>query len=227
MACSASAWCATFTVNPVRIQVSATRPNAMLQVTNREDQPVTLQFHVVTWSFEAQKDIYVESDDFTLNPPIAVVGPHKTQSIRLGLRHAHDGTQERSYRLIIEEVPMASKPEFQGVQTLLRVSIPIFAMPKAVTAPKLNWQAVRTNDARLKVIATNHGSAHIQIKALNVTGADSADSYLKGAQPTYLLPNQQREWLIDDQRSQGKSRIKVLGVTDAGAIDEIIEIQHP
>jgi fimbrial chaperone protein len=220
------AWCGTFTVNPVRIQVSASRPNAVLKITNRDDQPVTLQAHVVTWSFEGQKDVYADTDEVMLNPPIAVVGPHQTQFIRLGLRHPVEGAEERSYRLIVEEVPPPPKPGFQGIQTILRLSIPIFATPKAAPAPQIAWQALRTSDSRLKVIASNRGSAHVQIKSLEVTGADSPDDYLKGVPPTYLLPSQQREWLIDDKRTLTTSRIKILALTDAGALHEIIEIKQ-
>ncbi len=220
----ASAWCGTFTVSPVRIQVSASRPNAILQVTNREDQQVTIQAHVVAWSFDAQKDVYTDSDDVMLNPPIAVVGAHQSQFIRLGLRHPNEGAQERSYRLILEEVPPPPKAEFRGIQTVLRLSIPIFAVPKAAISAQLTWQAVRTNDSRLRLIAANRGSAHVQIKSLDVTNSDSAEDYLKGALPAYLLPNQHREWLIEDKRAGTAKRIKVLAITDAGVSHEIVDI---
>jgi fimbrial chaperone protein len=217
-------WCGTFTVTPVRIQVSASRPNAILQIVNREDASVTLQAHVVAWSSDGQNDVYVESDEIVLNPPIALVGGHQAQAIRMGLRKLNDSTQERSYRLILEEVPGPPKPGFTGIRTIVKMSIPIFASPKAAIAPKLSWQAVRMSDSRVKLIATNQGSAHIQIKSMNVTGADSPDPYVKGVQPTYLLPNQQREWFIDDVRAQAANRIKVAAVTDAGALNETVDI---
>ena len=218
--------CGTFTVTPVRIQVSASRPNAILQVANRDDEPVTLQVHVVAWSFDGQKDVLVDSDEVMLNPPIAVIGAHQTQAIRMGLRKLNDGVQERSYRLILEEVPRPAKPGFVGVRTIVKISIPIFASPKNAIAPKLSWQAVKTSDLRVKLIATNQGSAHIQIKSMDVTGPDSPEAYLKGLQPTYLLPRQQREWVIDDERARAALRIKVAAVTDAGALHETIDITH-
>ncbi|HEV3317222.1 MAG TPA: fimbria/pilus periplasmic chaperone [Candidatus Angelobacter sp.] len=217
-------WCGTFTVTPVRIQVSASRPNAILQVANRDDEPVTLQAHVVAWSFDGQKDVLVDNDEVMLNPPIAVIGAHQTQAIRMGLRRLNDSAQERSYRLILEEVPRPPKPGFVGIRTIVKISIPIFASPKNAIAPKLSWQAVKMSDSRVKLIATNQGSAHIQIKSMDVTGADSPDAYLKGAPPTYLLPNQQREWVIDDERARVANRIKVAAVTDAGALHETIDI---
>lgn len=221
---SAPGWCGTFTVSPVRIQVSASRPNAILQVTNRDDQPLTIQAHIVAWSFDTQNDIYTDSDDVILNPPIAVVGAHQSQYIRLGLRHANQGGQERSYRLILEEVPPPPRPGFRGVQTILRLSIPVFAVPKTATSAQLKWQAVRDGNAGLRVIAANHGSAHVQIKSLDVAGAESPDDYLKGVPPAYLLPNQQREWLIQDERARSAQRIKVIAVTDAGVSHEIVDI---
>jgi fimbrial chaperone protein len=224
MVATATSWSGTFTVNPVRIQVSTARPNAILQITNRDDQPVTLQAHVLRWDLDGQKDVYADSDDVMLNPPIATVGPHQTQFIRLGLRHPLEGTEERTYRLIVEEVPPPPKPDFRGVQTILRISIPIFVVPKTAVATQVNWQAVRTNDSRLRLIATNHGGAHVQVKALEVSSADSGDNYLKGVPPTYLLPTQQREWLIDDKRTLTAKRIKILAVTDAGVLHEIVEI---
>jgi fimbrial chaperone protein len=220
----ATLWCGSFTFNPVRIQVSSSRPNAILQVTNHGDDPVTLQAHIVTWSLEGQNDVYADSDDVVLNPPIATVGPHQTQFLRLGLRRQVEGSAERTYRLIVEEVPPPPTPDFRGVHTLLKVSIPIFANPKTATAPRIEWKAVKTDDSRLRLIALNHGSAHVQIRSLQVTSADSPDDYLKAATATYLLPSQQREWLIDDKRALTNRQIKVFAVTDAGVLHEMVEV---
>jgi fimbrial chaperone protein len=217
-------WCGTLTVSPVRIQVSTSRPNATLQIVNREDEPVTVQLHIVTWSFNGQNDVLADSDEVMLNPPIAVVAGRHAQAIRLGLRKPNDSLQERCYRLIIEEVPPAPKPNFVGIRTIVKLSIPIFVSPKTAISPRLSWQAVRTSDSRVTLIATNQGSAHIQIRAMDVTGTDPAQPYLKGVPPTYILPNQQREWVIEDQRALVESRMKVTGVTDAGALHETIEI---
>lgn len=221
---SASGACGTFTVTPVRIQVSASRPNAILQVTNRDDQPVTIQAHIVAWSFDNRNDVYTNSDDVILNPPIATLGAHQSQYIRLGLRRPNEGAQELSYRLILEEVPPPLQSGFRGIRTVLRFSIPIFAIPKTAASAQLKWQAATDGNAGLRLIAANHGSAHVQIKSLDVAGAESSDDYLKGVPPVYLLPKQQREWLIQDERARSARRIKVIAVTDAGVSHEIVDI---
>lgn len=218
------AWCGTFTVTPVRIQVSTSRPNSVLQIVNRDDQPVTVQAHVVAWSSDGQNDVYADSNEIMLNPPIAAIGAHQSQLIRLGLRHPTEGTQERSYRLILEEVPPPARPDFRGIQTLLRLSIPIFAVPKATTAPQLIWRAVRSGDSQLRLIAVNQGTAHVQIKSLEVRGSEPADDFLKGTPPAYLLPSQQRQWTISAQSAKTATQVRITAVTDAGTSHEVIEI---
>ena len=229
---AANVWAGSFTATPVRIEISSRQPNAVLQVTNREDQPVTFQVHAVSWNFEGEKDVLVDNDQVLLNPPIAIVGPHRTQAIRLGLRHMIESGQEGCYRLILEEVPPPPSPGFTGVRTLLKISIPFFVSPKNTAAPSLHWNAVKINDSHLKLIATNQGNAHIQIKSMNVaraqrSGADSSEPgvteiLFQPVLPVYLLPDQQREWTISG--GNFPAQITITGVTDAGTLGETVDI---
>ena len=218
------AWCGTFTVTPVRIQISTSRPNAVMQIVNRDDQPVTVQAHVVAWNTDGQNDVYADSNEIMLNPPIAVIPAHQSQLIRLGLRHPTEGTQEQSYRLILEEVPPPARPDFRGIQTLLRLSIPIFAVPKTKISPQITWRAVKTDDSQLRLIAVNQGTAHVQIKSLEVRSGESSDDFLKGTPPAYLLPSQQRQWMISAQSARTATQVRITAVTDAGTSHEVIEI---
>jgi fimbrial chaperone protein len=224
---SVPALCGTFTVSPVRISLSASHPNTILQVTNRNDEPVTLQAHVVIWTSDGEKDVYQDSDEVMLNPPVATVGPRQTQYIRLGLRWPNETTQERSYRLIVEEVPHPLKADFQGIQTLLRLVIPIFVAPRVVTAPQLTWEAVRTSDDHIKLLVKNRGTAHIQIKSLDLASADTPDTRIHNGQPIYLLPNQQREWIVNDDAIRLARRLAIVANTDTGAFHETVAINRP
>jgi fimbrial chaperone protein len=221
------AFCGTFTVSPVRISLSQSRPNSILQVTNRNDEPVTLQAHIVVWTSDGVKDIYQDSDEVMLNPPIANVGPKQTQFIRLGLRWPNETAQERSYRLILEEVPQAPKADFQGIRTLLRVVIPIFVAPRVTTNPKLSWDAVRTSNDRVRLIVKNLGTAHVQIKSLELASAEEPKSAIRDSQPVYLLPNQQREWIVNDDAIRLARRIAIVAATDAGAFHETVDVNRP
>src|SRR5262249_16877335 len=137
-----------------------------------------------------------------------------------------DDTQERSYRIVVEEVPKPPKPGFTGVQTLLRISIPIFIAPKASVSPKLNWEVVKTDGSNWKLIATNHGSAHIQIRTLDIANDAVSSAHVNINSPAYLLPNQQHEWLIDPAKIQLLGRVRVVANTDAGSFYEMVEPRH-
>ena len=77
------------------------------------------------------------TDDIILNPPVFTVAPGKTRFMRLGLRTANHGTAELTYRLILQEVPKAEGPsDGAAVRTILRISIPIFAVPKRSRSPE-------------------------------------------------------------------------------------------
>jgi len=224
---SVPAFCGAFTVSPVRISLSALRPNSILQITNHNDESVTLQAHVLIWTSDGEKDIYQDSDEVMLNPPLATVGPKQTQYIRLGLRWPNETTQERSYRLVVEEVPHAPKADFQGIQTLLRLVIPIFVAPRVATAPRLSWVAVRTSDNHIKLLVKNLGSAHIQIKSLDLASADAPDAPIHNTQPIYLLPSQQREWIVNDDAIRLARRLAIVAATDTGAFHETVAISSP
>jgi fimbrial chaperone protein len=221
------AFCGTFTVSPVRISLSALRPNTILQVTNSNDEAVTLQAHVLVWTSDGEKDVYQDSDEVMLNPPLATVAPRQTQYIRLGLRWPNETTQERSYRLIVEEVPRPPKADFQGVNTLLRLVIPIFVAPRVASTPRLSWEAVRTSDNHIKLVVKNLGTAHIQIRSLDLASADTPDALIHNTQPIYLLPNQQREWLINDDAIRLARRLAIVAATDAGAFHETVAVDRP
>jgi fimbrial chaperone protein len=221
------AFCGTFTVSPVRINLSFSRPNSILQVVNRNDEPATIQAHVVLWTTDGEKDVYQDTDDVMLNPPIASLGAKQTQFIRLGLRWPNETKQERSYRLVLEEVPQPLKPGFQGIRTLLRLVIPIFVSPRVTSSPRLSWEAVRTDDAHVKLVAKNLGSAHIQIKSVDLASADQPAAHIRNSQPIYLLPNQQREWLVNDDAIRLARRIALVATTDAGALHETVDVGRP
>src|SRR5207302_10639047 len=105
LACTmcAPAQAGTFSVNPVRLVLSSSHPNAALQITNYGDEAVTIQAHVVSWAESSQNEFRV--DEVLLNPPIFTVAAHSSQFIRLGLRHANRTQDEQAYRLVLDEVP--------------------------------------------------------------------------------------------------------------------------
>jgi len=223
---SAHLLAATFGITPVRLDLSAMRPNAVLQIENRSDDPVLLQAHVVTWNFAEGMEQYTNTDDILLNPPIFELGPHQKQFVRLGLRHVNDSAVERTYRLILEQVPEKPKPGFSGLTTILRISVPVFAVPRTKVSPKVSWHAERTGTG-IKLVGVNHGSAHIQLTHFELSESESEAAQVTRSMTEYLLPGQSKSWEFDNAVMLQAREIGFKAKTDAGEIHEALTPIQP
>lgn len=209
----------TFSVDPVRIELSPARPHIVLQVTNLADETATIQTRVVNWSVRQNEDYYWQTNDILVNPPIFVLGPHEKQFIRLGLRRPNEDSIETAYRVILEEVPQPPRPGFSGLQTVLRISIPIFCRPRVPVAPQLAWRVEKAAGG-LRLTAVNQGSAHVQVKSLEIS-APLAGARVSRSMLDYVLPNQARTWLLDAAHLP-PGTLRLRAVTDAGEIHETL-----
>lgn len=218
---------AKFDVSPVRINLSPRRPTAAMEVTNLANSPVTVQAHVVAWDVKHGSVVYSDSDDILLNPPIFTLRPHEAQYMRLGLRFPNESPEEVDYRLILEQVPQPPKPGFSGLQTILRISIPIFSVPLKPIEPQITWRAVRAGNGSMCVIAANRGSAHIQIKELTINTSSANHPAFRTTNLSYLLPGQSETWTVSKQRKAGMAVIRIEAITDAGEIHEALALKRP
>jgi fimbrial chaperone protein len=206
-------WASSFSVMPVRVELSPGKLNSVLRVNNAGDESLMMQVSVLRWTTDGEKDLYSPVDDILLNPPVFNVPAHATQILRLGLRKSNVTQDELAYRLIVAEVPKPLPPGFLGLRTIVRVSIPIFIKTPAPAAAQLSWEATRDADGVLILTAVNHGHAHIQIRAMDVVSGQPAERYSKSLSD-YLLPGQKHEWKFDEPQLRGSLQIDLTAKTD-------------
>lgn len=224
----AALWAASFTVNPVRIDLAAERPYAVMRVANSEDVPITLQARAYIWTGDETRGGLKPTDDIILNPPVFTVAPGKTRFMRLGLRTANHGTAELTYRLILQEVPKAEGPsDGAAVRTILRISIPIFAVPKTIAKPRVEWTLQESAPAKFKLVATNKGNAHVQIRELSISPAEKTSTAKRLSAPVYVLPGQTHDWEVEAADLVGQSTMKVVAKTDVGMSEQIVGVTKP
>src|SRR5438309_668171 len=72
----------SFSLSPVRVELSAARPSMVIQISNLGDETITLQTQLLAWGFDGNHDTYRETDDVVLNPPIFRLEPHQKQMVR-------------------------------------------------------------------------------------------------------------------------------------------------
>jgi len=214
----------TFTISPLRVELSQRVTTAALTVRNEGPEPVVVQAQSVLWSQASGEDSLAPTRDVLVSPAVFTLQPRGSQLVRVALRRPADAATELSYRLLLQEVPQQAAHESTGLQVALRLSVPVFVTPLEPAEPNLAWTSNRTADGRIVVRADNAGSAHARVLNFTLTPAGEAETVLRQSVPTYILPGQSRTWALDDRNNAregsagGADRYTLQGTTEAGEV---------
>ncbi len=178
----------TFTISPLRVDFADATGMAVLTVRNEDGKPVVVQTQGLAWSQEGGQDALTPSRDLLVSPAVFTLPAGGSQLVRVALRRDVDPARELTYRLLLQEVPQAASPDFNGLQIVLRLSVPVFVEPRAPATPQIAWVATRGDDGKLSLSARNDGSAHARIHRFSVKTADGAATVLDQPELAYLLP---------------------------------------
>tara|TARA_Y100000385_G_scaffold111496_1_gene115716 strand:+ start:421 stop:1161 length:741 start_codon:yes stop_codon:yes gene_type:complete len=210
-------------VSPVRVTLSDKQKMSTLTMRNDGAEPVPMQLEVLNWSKEEGNDVFTPTRELIVNPPIFTIPAGGSQLIRVGLRGAPDAQRELTYRIFLQELPPPPNPDFNGTKMLMRVSLPVFVLPKVAPKPVLRWQAVRTSDGALKISLTNDGNAHVQIINFSLSKPGSAQPWITQNSSDYVLIGQSFDWILpasaDYSIPQSGTTIQLFAETDAGDIE--------
>ena len=214
---------ASLGVSPVRVTLSESQSMGAITVRNDGTEPATLQMEMLNWSQAEGQDVLTPTRELLANPPIFTVPAGGSQLVRVGLRRAPDGQRELTYRIVLEELPPPPSPDFNGTRMLMRISLPVFVLPKIDAKPVLLWQATHTPQGALKISLTNNGNAHIQIANFKLSLHGSQQPWVTKESAEYVLPGQSRDWTLP---ANSENPAPPLGVTlqlfaqtDAGDIE--------
>jgi fimbrial chaperone protein len=213
--CALTAHAAEFQLNPLRLVLTATRSIDAFRLTNQSDTPVRVQISVKAWSQGPQGDEYADSRDIISNPPMCEVAAKATQTIRVGLRDTKPGESERAYRAFFQEIPARNTPAV-GIQTLLRISVPIFVPPLQPQPASLRFSA-----AGDRLILHNTGNVHVQITKLTVS--DAQGTVVGKSLSLYVLPGQTMSW---PSGVKIPASAKIVAETDQGSLEGMTDDPH-
>ncbi len=217
--CAAGAASAgSFTIDPVRIQLSETKPSAVMRVENRGDATITVQLQAMNWSQYGNQDQLAISRELLATPQVFRLRPGQVQVVRIALLGPVDATRERAFRLLLDEVPLSPAADFRGLQMALRLSMPVFVQPRTPAAASLAATVVE-RDGQRQLQLINHGHAHLQLTGLQLQAQPAATSSLYSHDKTlYVLPGQQRELPLPGQFPLATGQVlKLQAQTASGA----------
>jgi fimbrial chaperone protein len=160
-------------VSPIRIALDAQTTNAVMTLVNRGTSDTLLQLSVQAWSQNANGDALVPTRDVLANPGVFLLKAGEQQVARFALRVPPD-IKERSYRIVVQEVPRQRVEN--GLATVLRLLVPLFVAPPNPGAG-IEWSA-RPDPAGLALIVHNKGNVHVQLRTIRL-GADKLPPFGK------------------------------------------------
>lgn len=194
-----TAQAAVLEISPVTIGLAAGQGATVIEVRNRGDAPVAVQVRAYAWAQSGDEDVLTPTRDLILSPPIFTVPAGGSQTLRLLARGGAAVAGERSYRLLLDEVPAISQG--QQIVIALRVSLPVI-IAAASPAPKgLRWRVGRAPGGEAVLSATNAGLGYDAVQAIVVTLADGSrrSAVARGKNP-YILAGAERHWVVDGHR---------------------------
>lgn len=192
------AWAGTFDVHPIRVELSERRgKSALLTVTNRGKEAIRLQASAFAWSQSESGEIELaETSDIILFPSIITIAPGSSRKIRVGT-NASAGIIEKTYRVIVEEMPSPTEEISNAIRIRTRLSIPIFLQPKRTEAsPQI--EDVKVKNGELSVTVRNKGNASVILHKVDVTArnADGDVVFTKDLAGWYLLASGKRVYRL-------------------------------
>ena len=194
---------------PVDPKIAATERATALWIENKGNEPITMQVRTLRWSQGPQGDLYDDQDEVVASPPIAVIPAGQRQMIRVLRRErpaaaSNDqaGPGERSYRLLVDEIPTANAPNASRLPAAelavqMRYSVPLFTYAGSVSAakPELTATVERSGSGRMLAIR-NTGMLHARL--VDIRTADAAKLQIASGLAGYVLAGQTMRWPVPD-----------------------------
>jgi fimbrial chaperone protein len=180
------------TVIPVSFEMAPGQLTAVLDVRNNTDREADFQVRAYAWSQPGGVDQLTPTDALVASPPLGRIAVNAGQVVRLVLRQPAQG-REAAYRILLDQVPPTPQPGSVGFA--LRLSIPVFAEPKAPVAPRVRW-SLQADGGAYYLVAVNGGDRHDAFRNMVLNSSDGRPIALESSVSPYVLAGATRRWRI-------------------------------
>ena len=214
---------APVTVTPTTIVLGPNQSSALVTLTNEGDTPTRYEANVNTWVENPDGTTTLEPNgDIIVFPQLTTLAPHESKRVRIGTEKAAGGA-ERSYRLILQELPQINRESGRvEIQVLAKISLPVFITPTgaravaAIGAPKIE-------NGVLQFDVANTGSMRFMLKQVDVVGHDiNGETFSLKTTGWYVLAGGHRSFQVAlnaaDCRRTAEIEIKASGEMNPASI---------
>lgn len=188
---------ATFSVDPLLIRLNAQDNNAVLTISNPTANEIRFEIKAFAWD-QVPPDGTMQltpTTDVVIFPPLVTLKAHTTQRVRVGTTLT-PGAIEKSYRMLIEELPSnTARVNANQVTVRTRIGVPVFVEP---ARPELSGRidSVSVVGRVVSIALSNTGTTHAMVDNVVVRGMSGPDQVVfeDSLQGWYVLAGKTRTW---------------------------------
>lgn len=179
-----------------RIDLSAGHPVEVVEVQNTGDAPTLVQVDPFEWSQPNGEDVLTPTGELIATPIVVALAPGEQRKIRIGLKAATRSEIERTFRVVIGELPEAASA-VNGLLFAVRLSIPVFAHASGGFGTpddlrrNLSWSLQESNAACPRLAIHNASVQHVHILRAGLSSSDGTLLW-SSTGPVYVLPRSVR-----------------------------------
>lgn len=196
LGCALAAHASSLQISPVTVELPPGQGAVALTLRNPGKDTIYGQVRVFRWDQAPDDDRLEPSDELMASPPLIRIEPQGEQLVRLIRRDGADAVGERTYRVLVDEVPGLDAAPGNGVNIRLRYSVPVFVEPSGPpVAPRLAW-ALEPDGAQWRLRVDNAGGRRAQLAAVRVVTADGVERVVNPGLLGYVLAGRVRQWTV-------------------------------
>ncbi|GAM30108.1 fimbrial chaperone protein [Acinetobacter calcoaceticus] len=202
---------ATIRLSPVNVEILSNQSAASISLFNQSNESTDLQIRVFEWTQKNGQDQLTPTDEIAISPPFLKLQSNDSYNLRVVRINPTPVSGEKTYRIIIDELPkpIDSRKAAQGVNVLLRSSLPVFVVNKdAIT--QLNWK-IDANQEVPSLNISNIGNRHALLNDLTLVDTTTNKSYPIKVNTVngYILAEQARSYSINNFTYQPNHKYSV------------------
>lgn len=207
-----------FSVSPVRIFMTQRDRATAITLTNEGDTELVMQADLHDWTQGPDgEDQLTLSEDMILSPPIIKLAPRSRQVLRLALLRPVPLSTQRTFRLIVREIPEAQVEENKvKLQIAMAFSLPVFISPSGAKRD-LDCNTSRRGPATVQVSCINLGNAYAQPLEIALTTPDG-QPIASSQTPAYLLAGTRRSFQLSAPADLPSGRARLTVRQDEGQL---------
>ena len=207
---------------PVEVNLPADGTTQELQISNPTGEASYIQVMAVEWHEPGQIDQAARADDILAVPPVFELAPNSSQLVRIATRGQADGDIERSYRLVVTEVPRTAGLVPNTLAIAARMTLPVFVRPEGA-APSPIWSLAGKDPSQPKLVLANQGNAHIKVNKIELIDG-SAEPAFSTSEGSLVLAGDEKAWQLDVDLARLKGPVTVKADTTSGPIETQISL---